>query len=226
MAFFGDSFFDFYRQLIDNNNREWFQENKGFYDDAVVSPMLAFIVAMGPKLGSISDQFNAIPKKQGGSMFRIYRDTRFSKDKTPYKTHAAAHFRHHMGKDAHTPGFYFHAAIDEVFVGAGIWQPPGPALQGIRKRIDEKPDEWQALLEDDRFQEHCTLAGASLKRPPRGYSADHPLIEDLKRKDHVAVCELKPEDLKRDDLVDLVAARFEACSGLVRFICQALDVPY
>ena len=91
---FPKDFVKFFKDLAKNNNRPWFEENKPRYQDSVVTPMLAFIEAMQAPLARISPHYRAIPKAHGGSMFRIYRDTRFSKDKTPYKTHAAAQFRH------------------------------------------------------------------------------------------------------------------------------------
>ena len=84
----------------------------------------------------------AVASKSGGSLFRIHRDTRFSKDKSPYKTWAAVQFRHEAGRDAHAPCYYLHLAPGEVFVGAGIWHPDRPALDAIRARIDEHPTDW------------------------------------------------------------------------------------
>ena len=119
---FPADFFQFLSELKENNNRPWFNENKARYYDCIVSPMCEFIVAIAPRLEKISPHYIADPRPHGGSMFRIYRDTRFSKDKTPYKTHAACHFRHQAGKDAHAPGFYAHFALDTLHFGGG--SPP------------------------------------------------------------------------------------------------------
>jgi len=137
---FPTDFFRFFQDLRENNNRPWFQDNKNRYYESVVNPVSEFIVCIAPGLEKISRHYIADPKPHGGSMFRIYRDTRFSKDKSPYKTHAGVQFRHEAGKDAHAPGFYVHLDIDGLFFGGGVWHPPGPALNRIRDYIaDNSP---------------------------------------------------------------------------------------
>ena len=125
----------FLRQLAKNNNREWFQKNKERYEGEVRDPLLRFVEAFGPRLQKISPHFVADPKKMGGSLFRIYRDTRFSRDKSPYKTFCGVQFRHERAKDVHAPGFYLHIQPDEVFVGVGLWHPEGDTLRLIRDAI-------------------------------------------------------------------------------------------
>jgi uncharacterized protein (TIGR02453 family) len=219
---FQPELFGFLIELSVNNNREWFQENKAFYESAVKEPLLAFIESFAPRLAGISKNFRADSR----SMFRIYRDVRFSKDKSPYKTHAAAHFRHHAGKDVHAPGFYLHIEPGSVFVGGGIWRPSSDALDRIRKHIVAKPGEWKKILAAPDFQKNCELHGDSLKRPPRGFDAEHALIEDLKRKDFIALVELDDSDVLAGDFVDRFAAACELVSPLNRFLCRAVGVPY
>ncbi|MDJ0837741.1 MAG: DUF2461 domain-containing protein [Acidobacteriota bacterium] len=223
---FTQEFFRFYDQLEANNDRSWFQENKELYEDAVRTPMLSFIEAMGPKLADISKHIVADPRKSGGSMFRIYRDTRFSKDKTPYKTHAACQFRHVMGKDVHAPGFYMHASQREVVFGAGIWHPDAPSLAKIRQYIAENPEKWQQALDHAPFAELFEQAGESLKRLPRGFPADHPMVEELKRKDFIAMRGLMPPDLLREDLIEEVSRCFAACRPYMKCLCDALQLPF
>ena len=179
--------FDFLRDLRENNDREWFQANKGRYLAEVRDPMLDFIGAFAAPLAEISPHFVADPRPNGGSLFRIYRDTRFSRDKTPYKTNAGAHFRHAAGKDAHAPGFYLHLEPGMCFAGCGVWRPDGPTVTKIREAIDVEQHAWTRVTTARDFTETFELEGDSLKRPPRGYEADHPLVEDLKRKDFVAL---------------------------------------
>jgi uncharacterized protein (TIGR02453 family) len=143
---FPKDFFNFFEELKNNNNRDWFNANKGRYRETVVEPMCEFISAIGPRLHAISPYYTADPRPHGGSMFRIYRDTRFSKDKTPYKTHAACHFRHQAGRDAHVPGFYVHIATDGISLGAGIWRPPSKQLGQIREFIADNPSAWEKLV--------------------------------------------------------------------------------
>ncbi len=222
---FPRSMFQFLKDLEANNNREWFNANKALYEDAVVEPSFAFISAFAPQLKKISPHFNAIPKKTGGSLFRIYRDTRFSKDKTPYKTHVGIHFRHKKAKDAHAPGFYLHLHPQGSFIGAGIWHPDGPALAKIRAAIDADGGGWRRAT-GKRLRDHFDLAGDSLVRPPKGFDDDHPLIEDLKRKDFIAVTKLTQKDVLAPNFVDDFAARCGKTKGLVRFLCGALEVEF
>lgn len=127
----------FFKELSKNNNRDWFAENKPRYEESVLNPALRLVIDIEGPLKKVSPHFLAVSKKSGGSLMRIYRDTRFSKDKTPYKTNLGVHFRHETGKDVHAPGFYFHVDPKEVFVGAGIWRPDSKALNQIRVLIDD-----------------------------------------------------------------------------------------
>ena len=114
---FGPELFDFLRELRENNDRDWFQANKERYEHDVKEPLLGFISDFGPRIAKISPHIRADPRPTGGSLFRIYRDVRFSKNKAPYKVHAAAQFRHKRGKDVHAPGYYLHLEPGQVFAG-------------------------------------------------------------------------------------------------------------
>ena len=174
--------FDFLRDLRENNDREWFAANKGRYVADVRDPMLGFIADFAAPLAEISPHFVADPRANGGSLFRIYRDTRFSRDKTPYKTNVGAHFRHAAGKDAHAPGFYLHLEPGMCFAACGVWRPDNPTVTRIRQAIDEGQENWTRITKARAFAEVFEFEGESLKRPPRGYDPDHPLVEDLKRR--------------------------------------------
>lgn len=223
---FPSDFFRFFKDLEANNNRPWFADNKPRYVASVVQPMSAFISAMAPRLEKISPHYRADPKPHGGSMFRIYRDTRFSKDKTPYKTHAAAHFRHAAGKDAHAPGFYAHFARDGLFFGGGIWQPPNTHLNVIREAIADNPAAWSKIRDAQAVKVRGGLQGDGLKRPPRGFDPEHRHIEDLKRKSFFVMTEAKPGLVRSPELVNEVAAAFRAAAKLNRFITEALGLPF
>lgn len=222
---FPREFFSFYRQLEKNNNRQWFNENKQRYLDFVVAPSLDFITAMQPRLKKISPCFLAVAKRSRGSLMRIYRDIRFSKNKQPYKNNLGIQFRHEMGKDVHAPGFYFHYSTKESFIGAGVWSPASGPLNQIRAVIDDDSARWKRVSRGKKFKTVYELAGESLKRPPRGYSADHALIDDLKRKDHIAVAPLSAKDFADAGIVDLTAERIRVAMPYVRFLCDALRLP-
>ena len=165
--YFTRATFDFLKDLEENNNRAWFQENKHRYEEHVRDSSIRFITDFEPRLKKISEHFRADPRTVGGSLFRIYRDTRFSKDKRPYKTMIGIHFRHELGKDAHAPGFYLHIERNGCFVGAGIWHPDSKSLHGIRSAIVEDPQAWKRATGGKRFRDLYALEGDRLKRPPR-----------------------------------------------------------
>lgn len=216
----------FLEQLSRNNNKKWFDANKARYEFEVREPALAFIAAMEKPLRKVSPHFVAAPKKVGGSLIRIHRDVRFANDKTPYKTNVGIQFRHEAGKDVHAPGYYLHIALDECFLGAGVWRPDGPALTAIRERIVEEPARWKRVRDNKPFRSLWSLEGESLKRPPRGYDADHPYVEDLKRKDHIAGMPLNHDELFSAGLVKHVADAFAKTKGYVGFLCDALELPF
>lgn len=219
-------YFRFFRELKSNNTKEWFEDNKPRYRASVQEPLAGFVEAMAPQLKSISKHFVADPRLNGGSVFRIYRDVRFSKDKSPYKTHGAVHFRHALGKDAHAPGFYVHLDPDEVFFGAGIWVPPGPSLLKIREAIRDKPKAWEKATKTERFMSRFgSVRGDSLKRPPRGFSEDDLYIEDLKRKSFFGLAESSPKAAQRQEFCDDVAEVFLEAKPLMLFLGKALDIP-
>ncbi|MCG8450915.1 MAG: DUF2461 domain-containing protein, partial [Pirellulales bacterium] len=207
----------FLNDLSKHNNRTWFQANKSRYEQELLEPSLAFITAIADPLSKISPHFRAVPKRVGGSLMRIYRDVRFSKDKRPYKTNVGIHFRHEAGRDVHAPGFYFHIDPDEVFLGAGIWHPDSKSLGKIRKAIDKKRADWKRVKGGKAFRDRFELTGDSLIRPPKGYDAEHPLIDDLKRKDHIGVCPLDHDDLFCPDIVKTTIATFRTSKPYMAF---------
>src|SRR3954466_10169624 len=167
-AGFKKGFLAFFRELKANNDRAWFEANKPRFRDDVQGPMSDFIAAMAPHLTKITRQFVADPRPNGGSMFRIYRDVRFSHDKRPYKEHAACHFRHALGKDVHAPGFYMHFAPGEVFFGGGLWHPESGALGKVRAAIAEKSAAWREAVGGKAFTDKFgRVQGEGLTRPPR-----------------------------------------------------------
>jgi uncharacterized protein (TIGR02453 family) len=224
---FPKDFYDFFRELKAHNERAWFEDNKQRYRDSVQAPMSEFISAMAPHLKKVSKHFTADPRPNGGSMFRIHRDVRFSKDKRPYKEHAACHFRHASGKDVHAPGFYMHFAPDEVLFGGGLWMPPSDALANVRAVIAAKPAAWTKIKTDKNFAKHFGgVEGEALSRPPRGFDAAHPHIADIKRKSFFAMREETPKLSQHPKIIAEVSETFKSASPLMKFLCNALGVPY
>ena len=224
--YFNNKTFMFLEELAANNNREWFQNNKERYEAHVKEPAIRFISDFGPHLKQISQYFVADPRPSGGSMFRIYRDVRFSKDKRPYKTNLGIQFRHSHGKDVHAPGFYLNIEPHNVFAGVGIWHPDSTTLRKIRDAIVENPADWKRASNQKKFKSRYELAGESLKRAPKGYDGDHPLIEDLRRKDFIGTTALNHRDVGGPDFPKHFAEICRDGVPLIKFLCKAIEVPF
>jgi uncharacterized protein (TIGR02453 family) len=216
----------FLMELRANNNRDWFGRNKERYERDVLEVALDFIQSMQEPLTQMAPHFTAIPKRMGGSLMRVYRDIRFSRDKAPYKTNIGIQFRHERAKDVHAPGYYLHIDPDQVFLGVGMWRPESKALNAVRTRISEEPDEWAGVKGDQSFRRHFDLGGEALTRPPRGFDKDHPMIEDLKRKDFIAIKEMSVDEASRPRFQQKVETAFEAATPFMGFLCSAVDVPF
>jgi len=218
--------FALFRELKRNNNKEWFAQHKERYEQQVRLPLQRFVMDFQRPLQRISPHFRADPRPVGGSLFRIYRDVRFSADKSPYKSYAGIQFRHERGKDIHAPGFYLHLEPANVFAGIGIWHPDSATLRKIRKAIAEQPEVWLRSKNDPGFSEVYTLGGDSLKRAPQGYDPDHPQIEDLRRKDFVATVELSDQETCASDFLDRYAGLCARSAPFMRFLTATLDLPW
>jgi len=225
---FPKDFFAFFRELKANNERPWFEANKQRFKDSVQAPMALFITAMQPRLAKVSKSFVADPRPNGGSMFRIYRDVRFSRDKRPYKENAGCQFRHASAKDVHAPGFYMHFSNDEVFYGGGMYMPEPPALGKIRDAIVARPAAWKAAKADKAFVKAYGKLGGddTLTRAPRGYDPEHPLIEDIKKKSFFAMHESSATAAQSAKFPDAVAEAFRAATPLMKFLCAAQGVKF
>ncbi|HYM18022.1 MAG TPA: DUF2461 domain-containing protein [Micropepsaceae bacterium] len=224
---FPKEFFAFFRELKANNERSWFEGNKERFRASVQAPMSDFIAAIAAPLSRVSKEFIADPRPNGGSMFRIYRDIRFSKDKRPYKEHGACQFRHRLGRDVHAPGFYVHLAPGEVFFGGGLWMPDAEALFKVRTAIASKTPAWTKIAAGNDFARRFgTVEGDALTRPPKGFPPAHPAIADLKRKSFHVMQASSEKDAQSRAFADEAVAAFKAASPLMRFLCDALAVSF
>ncbi len=219
--------FRFINDLKKNNNRAWFQANKQRFEEEVRNPLLRFIADFAGPLTKISPHFLALPTAQGGSLFRLHRDTRFSKDKKPYKENLGIHFRHEAGKSAHAPGFYLHLEPGNCFAGAGIWHPDNEVLHQIRQAIVADTTRWKKITTAKAMTRTFNgIEGDSLKRPPAGYSADHPFIEDLKRKDFFVLQPFTQKEVCDADFPKKLAACYKTAGPFVEFLTTAVSLPY
>src|SRR5262249_31738379 len=157
-------------------------------------PMLEFIADFGPRLRTISRQYVADPRPIGGSLFCIYRDVRFSSHKSPYKTNAGAKFPHAAAKKGHAPRFFPYPVPGGGFVASGVWKPDSETRAKIRNAIITRPRAWMQVKSSKAFKDNCVITGDRFRRIPIGCDSNHPLVEDLKLKDFLAMTTFTEED--------------------------------
>jgi uncharacterized protein (TIGR02453 family) len=218
----------FFRGLARNNAKPWFEAHRAEYEQAVVAPMRALIEEVDVRLARFAPEITGHPKR---SMFRIYRDVRFSKDKSPYKTNAGCWFWHRdadprVGDSAEGggAGFYFHLQPGSSFTGAGIWMPPRPLLDKLRDAIAEDARGFERVVTDRGFvrrfggldDEH------TLKRMPRGFADTHPAARWLKYQSFVAGRSLTDRQIVSPRLGALLEENFTRLLPLVRWLNAAL----
>ena len=237
--YFTPATFKFMKALAANNNKEWFADHKSEYEQTVKAPCLAFISDLAAPLQKISAQMVANPKPVGGSLFRIYRDARFSADKSPYKTHAGMSFYHAAtkavaraeGQNAmmgrlDAPGFYLHLEPGACFIGGGLWHPQSDTLKRVRAYMLSNPASWKKATQAAPFNKFYALEGDSLQRPPQGFDPAHELIVDLKRKDYIGSAKLTQAQVCSDDLLQTTITHYKALAPMIDWLCGALDLDF
>ncbi|MEO7041013.1 MAG: DUF2461 domain-containing protein [Gemmatimonadaceae bacterium] len=221
----------FLRSLARNNKREWFEANRERYDAEVKRPLQLLVEEVDARLGEIAPEMVGNPKR---SIFRIYRDVRFSKDKSPYKTNAAAWFYHRdaghaVGTQAvhGGAGFYFQIAPKDCFVAGGIWMPPTAALKTLRETIADDPESLESILRVPAFKRAFGKMSeeAVLKRPPRGFDADHPAGALLRYKSFTVHRDLTEAQVLSPKLPDILAKQYATMLPFVRWLNRVLGLP-
>jgi uncharacterized protein (TIGR02453 family) len=221
-AYFSPQLFRFLRELARNNDREWFARNKPRYEKSVFHPSLKFIKDVRPRLKTISPYLVADPKPFGGSLFRIYRDIRFSKDKSPYKTNVAMEFWHKKGgKKQYGAGLYLHLAPGERFAGGGVWHPEPSMLARVREAIVSGPEDWRKVMESG-----LKVEGDSLKRPPVGFDPSHEFVKDLMLKDFTAGVRFRDSHVTSPNFMEEFVQAGKKLNPLNRFLSKALGLPW
>lgn len=224
---FTEQTFAFLADLAAHNERAWFEANRARYEAVVREPALDLIRAMGPRLAELAPRFVADDRKVGGSLMRLHRDTRFSADKSPYKTNVGIQFRHEGGADVHAPGIYVHLDPASCFVGIGSWMPEPPVLDRIRRALVADPDGYRAATAAPGWDTDGGRHGAErLKRAPKGFPADHPLVEELKKKSHLATRALSREEVVGDGFADVLTSHLSAALPYLRWLTEASGAPF
>ncbi len=219
-VYFTPDLFKFLTRLKRNNNRDWFLAHKEEWETGVRQPVLRFITDFAAPLSGISTHLVADPRPSRGSMFRIYRDTRFSGDKRPYKTHVAMRFSH-RGKDVHSPGFYLHLEAGGCFAASGLWHPEPPTLLQVRNAIVARPKEWRAVRKLLNWDD-----AGKLRRPPRGFAADHEFVEDLKLRDLGTAINFTERQVCSASFMATFVAACRAMSPVAAFLSSAVGLKF
>jgi len=228
---FGPGAFSFFRRLRRHNSREWFQANRAAYESDVLSPLRALVVEVDHRLRGFAPEITGDPRR---SIFRIHRDVRFSRDKSPYKTHAACWFYHQdagrgVGNEATEggAGFYFHLSPEECLIAGGIWMPPRPSLTKIREAIAKDPETFGRLVEDRAFRRRFRGLDedAMLKRLPRGFDPGHPAERWLRYQTFTCSRDLSNREVRSHALPGTLAKDFARLLPLVRWLNSALGYP-
>ena len=224
--YFSAATFRFQRDLAANNNRTWFAANKSRYEDVLREPFLRLIADMQAPLARISKHYRADPRPLGGSLFRIYRDTRFRNDKTPYKTWAGARFAHERRREVEAPSFYLHIHPRECFAGGGLWHPEPPTLKKIREFLADNPAAWKKAVQSKAFRDRFEFWGEALSRPPRGFDPNHELIEDIKRRNFAAGAGIPNSIVTSNELLPTVVDTFKRIAPMIDYLCAALELEF
>ncbi|MFB3044133.1 MAG: DUF2461 domain-containing protein [Acidimicrobiia bacterium] len=221
--------FDFLNELESNNERAWWEDNKDRYISTIREPALEFINDFDFRLKKISPHFAADTRTVGGSLMRPYRDVRFSKDKTPYKTNVGIQFRHEQGKDVHAPGFYLHLEPRACFAGVGLWTPEARVARAIRQSIHDDPAEWKKAAKGKAFSDIWSIApedSEMLKRIPKDLDDEHPYPDDLRMKSFIAGARLSQAQVTSVGFDAELARMFTKASAFTRFLCDAVGIPF
>lgn len=226
MKYFTDKTYKFLNNLHKNNNREWFNEHKLDYETHLRQPFLNMIGDFQSPLAKISPHYVSDPRTVGGSLFRINRDARFSKDKSPYKHFSGARFYHERGRDSEAPKFYFHLQPKQCFIAAGLWHPEAETLRKVRQFILDNPASWKKAVYSKKFREHYSREAEASVRVPRGFPAEHEFVEDLKLKSFIASAHIDDEIVSSDQLLKVVTKACQDLSPMMDYLCAALDLEY
>ena len=206
----------FLRQLKRNNNRDWFLAHKTEYEECIKKPMEDLITGLAAEFSRFAPEIQASPRT---SLYRIYRDTRFSKNKSPYKTHVAAVFQPRGLPRHEGAGFYFHISTDEVLIGGGLYMPLPEDLRTIRETIAADPSRFASILKDRRFRTTFgELSGEQLARVPRGFPPDHRAATHLKFKQYLAALVLPAKSATSPNFCKTLVETFKAATPLIRFL--------
>ncbi|MDH5823182.1 DUF2461 domain-containing protein [Luteimonas sp. RD2P54] len=226
-AYFCERSFRFLRSLARHNERAWFQARKADYEAHVREPFRRLLVDLQPDVLAVSPHYRSDPKPVGGSLFRIHRDTRFANDKTPYKTWQGARLFHERSRETAAPSWYLHLQPGACFIAAGIWHPEPPVLRRIRQFVVDNPAGWARAAHAPAFRRRYRLSeGEMLVRPPRGFDPGFEYVDDLRRRNFVALRDIDDAVMTGPRLRSVLARDLKAMAPFMDYLCAALDLEF
>lgn len=225
-SYFSPATFRFLIALDQNNSRPWFHAHKEDYERHVREPFLRLICDLQAPLAAISAHYRADPRKLGGSLFRIHRDTRYSHNKLPYKGWQGARFFHERRREIPAPSFYLQIQPGDSFAGGGMWHPESDTLKRIRGFLADNPAAWKRATRGKAFRQRFAFWGDTLVRPPRGFDPAHELIEDLKRKSFATGERFDDAIACSSELLPRTVDVFRTVAPLVDYLCAAQELEF
>lgn len=226
--YFSPAVFAFLRELAENNEKTWWEENKQRYIETIREPARDFIADFGDRIGRISPHFTADTRTNGGSLMRPYRDMRFSNG-VPYKTNVGIQFRHESGKDVHAPGFYLHLEPGRCFAGVGLWRPEAVVARTIRQAINDDPEGWREAAHSRTFTEIWQIGSEDedrLQRIPKELDPGHPFPDDLRLRSFTASTRITQKLVTSSGFTDELFVMFDGAGPYTRFLCSATGMPF
>jgi len=227
-TYFSAASFHFLRELALNNNKTWFNAHKLDYEQQVRAPFLRLLGDIQADLLQISPHFRADTRHVGGSLFRIYQDCRFSKNKSPYKTWQGVRLFHYRHKQVPTPAFYIHLQPEQSLIGAGIWHPESVTQRKIRQFIFENPAHWQAAVYSATIQRYYLWERSEkgLVRPPRDFPTDFEFINDLKHRNWILWRPLSNTVMTGPRLRATLIRDLQRLAPFMDYLCAALELEF
>lgn len=226
-VYFSDRSFRFLRGLARHNERDWFHAHKADYEAHVREPFQRLLGDLQPALAAISPHFRADPRPLGGSLFRIQRDTRYARDKSPYKPWQGARLFHARRREVPAPSWYLHLQPGEHFFAAGIWHPDTPVVRRIRQFIVDNPEGWRRAAHAPAMARRYPLSDDEmLVRPPRGFPEDFPFLDDLRRRNFIVVRPLDDDLMTGPRLRATLERDLRATAPFMDYLCAALDLEF
>lgn len=226
-TYFTQHAFTFLRTLALNNNRAWFHAHKDDYEQHVREPFQRLLGDLQPLLAEASAHYRSDPRTVGGSLFRIHRDTRFSRNKAPYKAWQGARLFHERRREVPAPSWYIHLEPGACFVAAGIWHPDAPVMRRLRQFIVDNPASWRTAAHGTAFRRRYRLSEQEmLVRAPRGFPPDHEFIDDLRRRNIVALRDIGDATMTGPRLLQVLGRDLAATAPLMDYLCAALDLEF